>query len=204
MSSVGLFRYFAIYKPYGYLSQFTDPSGKHKTLGMLHDFPKDAYPVGRLDKDSEGLLIITNDKDLNHRLLKPAHEHEREYWVVVENIPDEQALKKMEQGLTLRIEQKILETRPARAKLMDAPPGVPERHPPVRYRTQIPTAWLSLTLTEGKNRQVRRMTAAVGHPTLRLLRYRIEGITLPAMEIGAVREMERQEVYKKLFGKQGL
>ncbi|MBA4139115.1 MAG: pseudouridine synthase [Segetibacter sp.] len=191
-------RYFLIYKPYNVLSQFTSNPGK-QTLADLFFVPKDVYPVGRLDYDSEGLLILTNDPTVNHQLLNPNYKHEREYWVQVEGLITQQALMELEKGVMISIDGKPYKTLPAKAKHFTNDPAVPDRNPPVRFRKSIPTAWISLTLTEGKNRQVRRMTAKVGHPTLRLIRYRIEKITLENLLPGEIKELTKQEIHKALF-----
>ena len=169
-------KYFAVYKPYGMLSQFTDTSGR-QTLSDLYNFPKDVYPVGRLDMDSEGLLLLTNDKSLTDYLLNPKSMHEKEYYVQVEGNPTKEALKQLRAGVI--IEKK--KTLPAKAKLIDEP-GFPPRVPPIRVRKTIPTSWISLIITEGRNRQVRKMTAAIGFPTLRLVRVRIKNILLRNMQ----------------------
>lgn len=194
---VGL-RYFVLYKPYGVLSQFTREHPSHRVLGDLYDFPCDVYPVGRLDKDSEGLLILTNDKNLNHQLLAPEHAHERTYLVQVEGSPSEQALQQLRHGVDIRIKKRVYRTRSAKVQLRAAEPALPERHPPVRYRKTVPDAWLSLTLTEGKNRQVRRMCAAVGYPVLRLVRVRIEQLELSQLAPGTVRELKKELIYRQL------
>ena len=192
-------QYFLIYKPYGVLSQFSEEGG-HPGLGSLYDFPKHVYPVGRLDADSEGLLLLTNDKPINERLLHPEEGHPRTYWVQVEHIPQPEALKLLREGVTLRIDKDEYCTRPAKVRKLRVPPAVPERDPPIRERKTIPTAWLALTLTEGKNRQVRRMTAAVGHPTLRLIRSEIGSLTLRGLAPGGVRQLKKEAVYRDLFG----
>jgi 23S rRNA pseudouridine2457 synthase len=191
----GKARYFIIYKPYNMLSQFSEVPEGTPTLKELYDFPTDVYPVGRLDKDSEGLLILTNDKSLNHKLLNPDFEHEREYWVQVEGIPTKEALQQLEKGVMIQ----GYKTKAARAYAFDTPPPMPDRNPPIRYRKNVPDTWISLSLIEGKNRQVRKMTAAVGYPTLRLVRTRIENIRLGSMQPGEVKEISREELYKKLF-----
>lgn len=178
------YKYYAAYKPYGMLTQFTDGEGR-KTLSDLYPFPKDVYAVGRLDMDSEGLILLTNDKKVNSFLLKPENGHEREYLVQVEGIPDRDALKKLETGVIIEGRK----TLPARAKLLITPPEVPERIPPIRERKTIPVSWITLSLVEGKNRQVRKMTASAGHPTLRLIRIRIGKILLGNMKPGEVREI---------------
>lgn len=164
-------------KPYGVLSQFRSETGQ-VTLAKYLQIP-DIYPAGRLDKDSEGLLLLTDDGQLQHRIAHPRHKLEKVYWVQVEGIPDDKALQQLAKGVELKDGM----TRPAKAKLMDEPDIWP-RDPPVRYRASIPTRWLELTITEGRNRQVRRMTAVVGYPTLRLIRYRIGKWTLDDIDPG--------------------
>ena len=161
--------------------------------------PSDVYPVGRLDFDSEGLLILTNDRQLNHRLLDPAFSHEREYWVQVEGAIDPAALLLLEGGVSITVDGRAYRTRPCKAELIDPPPDIPARHPPIRYRAQIPTSWIRLILQEGKNRQVRKMTAQAGFPTLRLIRYRIEKITLGELEPGEMRRGTKPGIDALLF-----
>ncbi len=180
--------YYVINKPYGVLSQFTD-SDNRKTLKSLFNFPNDVYPVGRLDMDSEGLLIITNDKSLTDHLLNPRYKHDKEYFVQVEGIPDTEAISRLCKGVIIEGKK----TLPAKAKLIDEPEFEP-RIPPIRERKNIPTTWISLTITEGRNRQVRKMTAAVGHPTLRLVRVRIKNIILNKLKVGEVRELTKNEI----------
>lgn len=181
------------------LSQFTREVPEHRTLADLYDFPKDVYPVGRLDKDSEGLLILTNDARLNSRLLNPEREHERTYLARVEHIPSEETLQKLRRGVDIRTKKRRYRTRPAKVRMVTTPSGLPERDPPVRYRKNVPDAWLEITLTEGKNRQVRRMCAAVSHPVLRLIRIRIEQLELRDWTPGSVREMEGEQLYELLM-----
>ncbi len=183
-----IYNYFIINKPYGMLSQFTD-NGERKTLGSLLNFPKDVYPVGRLDSDSEGILLLTNDKSLTDFLLNPKNKHEREYYVQVEGIPDDNDLEKLRRGVVISGEK----TLPAKVKKIDEP-DLPPRIPPIRERKNIPTSWLSLSLIEGRNRQVRRMTASIGFPTLRLVRVRIKNIYLKNMKPGSVRELTKDEI----------
>ena len=170
------------------LSQFTETGG-HSALGNLYDFPPEVYPVGRLDADSEGLLLLTDDKSLTEFLLNPVNRHEREYRVQVEGIPDGKELVLLEQGIMIKGKK----TRPAHAELIPLP-VLPQRDPPVRFRKNINETWLKIILTEGKNRQVRRMTAAIGYPTLRLVRVRIENISLENMEPGEVRKLSQKEI----------
>lgn len=184
-----MLQYFVFYKPYEVLSQFS-PEGDKRTLAhYLSHLSKEIYPVGRLDYDSEGLLILTNDKALTHQLLEPKFAHKRTYLVQVDGDINDEALTQLSKGVTISINGKQYKTKPAVAKKITAP-ELPERNPPIRYRKNIPTSWISLTLTEGKNRQVRRMTAAVGFPTLRLVRYSIEKLTLDKLEPGDWVEMD--------------
>ena len=181
-------RYIIFYKPYGVLSQFTDEGGR-LTLKDFIPIP-DVYPVGRLDWDSEGLVLLTDDGRLQHRLSDPQYGHPRTYWVQVERMPDDAALERLATG----IEIQNYRTKPTRAKLLSIEPELPPREPPIRTRQNIPTAWLELTLTEGKNRQVRRMTAAVGFPTLRLVRVSIGLLSLEGLSLGQWRELTDGEV----------
>jgi 23S rRNA pseudouridine2457 synthase len=173
-------RFVLFHKPYGVLSQFTSTSADELTLAA-YGIPEGLYPVGRLDKDSEGLLLLTNDGAAKNRLAHPDHHTEKTYWVQVENIPPSRALEELARGVTLRDGR----TRPCKVRLLPEPVAVPARTPPIRVRQSIPTAWLEITISEGKNRQVRRMTAAVGHPTLRLVRVRIASFTLEGLSPGA-------------------
>jgi 23S rRNA pseudouridine2457 synthase len=183
-------RYLLFHKPYGVLSQFTDAEGR-QTLADYVRVP-DVYPVGRLDWDSEGLLLLTDDGRLQHRLSDPHYGHPRTYWVQVERIPDELALEHLATGVKIQ----DYHTKPARAKLLSTAPDLPPRDPPIRDRQNIPTAWLELTLTEGKNRQVRRMTAAVGFPTLRLVRVAIGSLSIAGLAPGEWRDLTVAEVKK--------
>lgn len=191
-------RYFIIYKPYLVLSQFSPHDGK-QTLADFFNVPKDIYPVGRLDADSEGLLILTNDTTLNHRLLHPSFAHEREYWAQVDGNVTAEAVSNLQKGVTINIDGILYATKTCKANLFITEPIVPIRTPPIRFRKDIPAPWIQLVLTEGKNRQVRKMTAAVGFPTLRLIRYRIENITLGTMQPGDMIELSKTSIYKKLF-----
>ena len=152
-------------KPYGVLSQFTEDGSANRTLADF-GLPKDVYAIGRLDADSEGMLLLSDEPGLNTQLLDPKHAHTRCYWAQVENIPTPEALEQLSSGVLI----KDYTTMPARAWMLDPQPNVPARLPPIRVRLSIPDCWIGLELIEGKNRQVRKMTAAVGHPTLRLMR----------------------------------
>jgi len=191
-------RYFIIYKPYQVLTQFSTQDGK-LTLADHFSVPKNVYPVGRLDYDSEGLLILTNDTALNHHLLNPQYKHEREYWVQVEGNITSEATDNLQKGVFITIDGKQHKTLPCKASVFIQPPAVNERNPPIRFRKNIPDTWISLTLTEGKNRQVRKMTAKVGCPTLRLIRFRIAKLTLRNMQPGDIKELPKEEIYKALF-----
>jgi 23S rRNA pseudouridine2457 synthase len=186
-----VFRYILFYKPYGVLSQFTQnkDDSNQETLKEYISIP-DVYAVGRLDADSEGLLLLTDDGKFQHHLSDPKFGHWRTYWVQVERIPDESALEALRRGVTI---QKY-RTLPAKALLLTEEPNLPARHPPIRYRKNVPTAWLEISLTEGKNRQVRRMTAAVGFPTLRLVRVAIGNLKLESMQPGEWRDLTDGEL----------
>jgi len=186
-------QYYIVYKPFQVLSQFSSQEGK-KVLKDFFPVAADIYPVGRLDFDSEGLLLLTNDRQVNHRLLDPAFAHEREYWVQVEGTVDPGALHQLETGVTITVDGRSYRTRPSTAETFEPPSGLPQRHPPIRYRAQIPTTWIKLILTEGKNRQVRKMTA-------RLIRYRIGKITLGQLQPGEMRPISGQDIEALLFAK---
>ncbi|MBU3698567.1 MAG: pseudouridine synthase [Candidatus Kapabacteria bacterium] len=181
----------AFNKPYGVLSQFTpEPGSSYRTLSEF-DFPQDVYPVGRLDADSEGLLLLTDEKGLVAQLLEPEQRHERTYWVQVEGVPQEADLHRLRQGVTIR----TWKTLPCRVQITESANVLPARVPPIRERKNIPTSWLEITLYEGKNRQVRRMTAQVGFPTLRLIRVSNGGLRLVdlRLDVGTWRELTSGE-----------
>lgn len=180
------------------LSQFTSGAGK-QTLKDHFDVPADVYPVGRLDYDSEGLLILTNDKKLNHELLNPLFQHTREYWVQVEGKISEDAINILQNGVGISVEGKLYNTQKCKAGIFKTDPQVPDRKPPIRFRKSVPTSWIKLILTEGKNRQVRKMTAVVGYPTLRLIRYRIGNCTVDKLQPGEMRILTQGEMYHFLF-----
>ena len=180
--------YYLLYKPYDVLCQFTDSLGR-KTLKDFGPFPKDVYSVGRLDIDSEGLLLLTNDNEVNHRLTEPEFEHPRTYLVQVEQNPSPEALAQLERGVVIQGEK----TKPVQVRLLENEPHIFARIPGIRFRKNIPTAWIELTLREGRNRQVRKMTAAVGHPTLRLVRTKIGDLTLGNLKPGEALQLTLEE-----------
>lgn len=190
--------YCIIYKPFNVLSQFTSGEGK-ATLKDFFDVPVDVYAVGRLDYDSEGLLVLTNDKKLNHLLLNPLFAHDREYWVQVDGAITHQALQSLQNGVDISVDGKVYRTKKCKASLFTTDPKVPERNPPIRVRKSIPTSWIKLILSEGKNRQVRKMTAAVGFPTLRLMRYRLEKCDIESLQPGELRILTEGEAYHYLL-----
>jgi 23S rRNA pseudouridine2457 synthase len=179
-------------KPYGVLSQFTIGThpGPIRTLRDFGPFPADVYPVGRLDADSEGLLLLTNDRLVKERLLDPVFHHPRTYLVQVERVPGPGALLQLANGKIVLDGQTV---RPATAKLLAAEPDLPPRPVPIRFRKNVPTAWIELTLFEGKNRQVRRMTAAAGHPALRLFRTSVGSLSVRGLEPGKWRALSEPE-----------
>lgn len=187
--------YYLIHKPYKTLSQFTGENG-NQGLGSIYDLPKDVYPVGRLDLDSEGLLILSNDRGLNNKLLNPVHNHLRTYWIEVEGKPSGESLEKLRNGVTINVNGKKHRTKEALVSPIS--PEVAEREPPVNYLKHPIRSWLEIKLSEGKNRQVRRMTAAVGHPTLRLIRVAIEDVALGLLKPGEIVQISAKVIYQKL------
>ncbi len=175
----------AFHKPYGVLSQFMPDGSPNRTLAEF-GFPKNVYAIGRLDADSEGLLLLSDQPELNERFLHPRHEHQRTYWAQVERVPSADALKRLERGISIQGRK----TLPCRARVLDPQPEVSPREPPIRFRKNVSDCWIALELIEGKNRQVRRMTAAVGHPTLRLLRVRMGNVELSGLGAGQWRILE--------------
>jgi len=194
-------RYLLFYKPYGVLCQFSDRGDSlespRPTLKDYINVPR-VYSVGRLDRDSEGLLLLTDNGSLKHRLLEPRFRKPKTYWVQVEGIPNAAALTQLREGVTIQ----DYRTQPAEARVLDRDPDLPPRDPPIRVRQTIPTTWLEVILTEGRNRQVRRMTAAVGFPTLRLVRMGIANLTIAGLQPGQWRDLtvEEQQILHQLCG----
>ncbi len=191
----------AFHKPFGVLSQFTHDGSKHRPLADF-GFPRDAYPLGRLDAESEGLLLLSDEPFLNKQLLTPENAHARTYWAQVERVPTREALDQLQSGLLIGDHQ----TLPCRAWMLEPQPFILPRNPPIRVRKNVPDCWIALALVEGKNHQVRKMTAAVGHPTLRLLRVRIGELDLAGLMPGQWRELgagERARVFAGAKGKAG-
>ena len=181
--------YLILHKPYGVLTQFTDSAGR-RTLKDFVDVPS-VYPVGRLDHDSEGLVLLTGDGAFQHALSHPKFDHPKTYWVQVERIPAAEALERLAAG----VEIQGYRTKPAQVRLIDGEPTpLAPRDPPVRFRKTVPTAWLELTISEGRNRQVRHMTAAVGHPALRLIRVALGPLKLGDLKPGEWRELTSTEL----------
>ncbi len=181
-------RLLRFWKPYGVLSKFTDEEGRPTLKDYIH-IPN-VYAAGRLDMDSEGLLLLTDDSRVAKRLTDPEFAHPRTYHVLVERMPDDDALQKLREGLNIQ----GYRTRPARVKRLLTPPDFPPRDLPPKYEKAVPTTWIELTLTEGKNRQVRRMTAAVGHPTIRLVRVAVGDILLDGLAPGEFEELGNQDI----------
>jgi 23S rRNA pseudouridine2457 synthase len=190
--------YFLIYKPFQVLSQFTSTEGKLCLKDILH-VPTDVYPVGRLDYDSEGLLLITNDKTINQQLLNPVFAHQRTYWVQVEGAITEAAIAQLSKGVSINVDGKIYKTKPAQLEILPDSLEVPERNPPIRFRKSIPTSWVAIQITEGKNRQVRKIFAQVGFPVLRLIRAKLGKYSVHQMQPGDCLSLTVAEVQEGFF-----
>ena len=190
--------YFLIYKPFQVLSQFTSTEGKLCLKDILH-VPTDVYPVGRLDYDSEGLLLITNDKSINQQLLDPLFAHQRTYWVQVDGAITEAALAQLSKGVSINVDGKIYKTKPAKLESLPDTIEVPDRNPPIRFRKSIPTSWVAIQITEGKNRQVRKMFAQVGFPVLRLIRAKLGKYSIDHMQPGDCLSLTALEVQEGFF-----
>lgn len=185
------YKYILFYKPFNVICQFS-PEGDKVTLKEFIDIP-DIYPVGRLDYDSEGLLILTNDNKLKHFLTDPKFDSEKTYYVQVEKIPEESDLDKIRKGLKM----KDYTAKPCKVKKIEEP-NLPPRNPPIRVRQNIPDCWIEIKISEGKNRQIRKMTASIGFPTLRLVRVKIKKISIDNLQVGTYRELTLNEV-KSLY-----
>ncbi len=181
-------RYIVFHKPYGVLSQFTPEDGARSLAEF--DLPKNVYAAGRLDKDSEGLLLLTDDGPFIEQLLNPKNEKPKTYWVLVERVPTEDELERMRRGL--KIEDYT--TKPCLVKILDPQPEITPRNPPVRVRKTVTDVWLEITIVEGKNRQIRKMTAAIGHPTLRLIRIKMLNVSLGELSIGQWKEITKAQI----------
>ena len=190
--------YYLIYKPYQVLSQFTSSDGKLCLKDILN-VPKDVYPVGRLDYDSEGLLLLTNDTSINHQLLHPKFAHARTYWVQVDGAITNDAIEALSKGVTISVDGKTYETKKSTLKILSDKLLVPERNPPIRVRKSIPPRWVSIQLTEGKNRQVRKMFASVGFPVVRLIRSQIGQFSIAQMQPSDCLSLSFEEVQNALF-----
>ena len=180
------------------LSQFTSTDNK-LCLKDVIEVPKDVYPVGRLDYDSEGLLLLTNDPKVNHALLHPSFEHLRTYWVQVDGVITADAIAQLQKGVHINVDGVQYHTKPAVLSVLPDDIQVPDRNPPIRYRKSIPTSWASIQLTEGKNRQVRKMFASVGFPVLRLIRAQLGDYTIQKMQPGDLISLTEQEVQQGFF-----
>jgi len=183
-------QYILFYKPYAVLCQFS-PEGEKQTLKDFLSVSIDIYPVGRLDYESEGLLLLTNDADIKNQLTHPKFGHPKTYLAQVERLPAEESLEKLRRGVVIE----GAKTKPAEVELLNREPALPARPVPIRFRKNIPTVWLKITIREGRNRQVRKMTAAVGHPTLRLMRIRIANLDIGDLKPGEQRKIRRKDIF---------
>lgn len=190
------FKYYVFYKPFNVLNQFTKERPEHVTLSDFLKVDSDVYPVGRLDKDSEGLLILTNDKKMNAALLHPSRGHNKTYLVQVDNEITTEAVNEMAKGVEIKLETSTYKTKPCTVKKLPKAPVLPERNPPIRVRQNIPTSWLLITISEGKNRQIRKMCAKVGFPVLRLVRVQIENLKIGTMKPGESKKFTQEELLK--------
>jgi len=190
-------KYYIFNKPYNVLSQFTKELPQHITLQDYVSVEKDVYPVGRLDKDSEGLLLLTNDNKFKTKLLDPDEKNKKSYWVQVEGSIDSVAMEKLERGVEIKLKSGLYRTKPCKVSILDSL-DVEIRKPPIRERKNIPTQWIEITIIEGKNRQIRKMCAAVGFPCLRLIRFKIKSLTFKDVKPGNYRSLTQLEIQKIL------
>lgn len=179
-----MYNTYKFYKPYNCLSQFTQEHPNHITLANFLEIPNDCYPIGRLDKDSEGLLLLSNNKKLVNRILDPEKKFPKTYCAQVDGLISDRAVEMLSQGTMITIKKKKYLTKPAVVKKLATPPSFPERNPPIRYRLNVPTSWIEMTIIEGKNRQIRKMCSSVGFPVLRLIRTKIGDYSLNNLNIG--------------------
>ncbi len=191
-------KYYSIYKPFGVLSQFTPDHAGQSTLASLYSFPADVYPVGRLDRDSEGLLLLTNDNNLKIRILDPDKHVPKTYLVQVEGKPVISDLQPLESGISIRINKKQVALMPAEVNILASVPLLPRREPPIRFRKDIPDQWVEIRINEGKNRQVRKMMAQIGFPVLRLVRKQIGGLDITGMQSGDVIEWDGNQLFRRI------
>ncbi len=183
------FKYYKFYKPFGILSQFTPDHPGQASLKDLLDVDKDVYPIGRLDKDSEGLLLLSNDPALNAWILNPSNKKKKIYWVQLEGKIQDKAIQDLQDGITIRAKGKEHFVKAQSIKIIETDPELPERIPPIRERKNIPTSWCEIEISEGKNRQVRRMFAKVNYPVLRLVRVQIDSVHLGKMKPGELQDL---------------
>lgn len=199
MSNTGTYAYYKVNKPFGYLSQFTpDKPGQH-TLADLFEGPNDVYPIGRLDKDSEGLLLLSNDKNLVRKILAPSSKF-KHYYVQLDGDISEAAMTDLRNGVQISINKKKIKTLPAEIDKLKVPPLLPDRNPPVRFRKNIPTSWIIVKIGEGKNRQIRKMCASVGFPVLRIFRFQIGLINIGHLKPGKCSILTETEIKSLVSG----
>lgn len=194
------FRYFALNKPFGVLSQFTAENNHPGIAALKLGFPKDVWPIGRLDRDSEGLILLTNDIRMRSELTEPKNNHTKHYWAQVEGVWTESASNILRNPMVIRVKGKEIDLRPADARSIETP-EVWERVPPIRFRQSVPTSWVAISISEGKNRQVRKMTAQAGFPTLRLIRHQIGRLSLEklGLSVGSSQELTPEQMQMALL-----
>ncbi|MGB5025414.1 MAG: pseudouridine synthase [Saprospiraceae bacterium] len=192
------YKYYLFNKPFGVMSQFSKEQHDQKSLKDHLNVPVDVYPVGRLDKDSEGLLLLTNDPSVNSKILHPSNKLPKTYWVQIEGKPDKLKLQKLQSGVKIRIDGSLYLVKALTIRILEPDPVVPPRDPPIRFRKTVPDSWIEISIDEGKNRQVRRMLAAIGYPVLRLIRISIAKIQLLDLKPGTSKEILKSELIASL------
>lgn len=192
------YKYYLFNKPFGVLSQFSKEQHDQKSLKDYLNVPIDVYPVGRLDKDSEGLLLLTNDPSVNSKILHPSNKLPKTYWVQIEGKPDKLKLQKLKAGVKIQIDGSLYLVKALTIKILDPDPVVVPRDPPIRFRKTVPDSWIEISIDEGKNRQVRRMLAAIGYPVLRLIRISIGKLQLLDLQSGKSKEIIKSELMGSL------